>query len=152
MGSVCVCMCVYLRECASVCHCGRDVECRMSDDQAWDYGNKLQVKKSISMSHTSAESTHHNLNHRHRHTLSCTTTQKCVHTYMHTHTLTAFVCFGREGSVSLGSASTCSLLSWKKMNKYRANRTNHSSHALWHPFLYFKAHSHTHIRTHIPFI
>lgn len=85
----------------------------------------------------------------------CTTERECMHTcthalthsHAHARSLTPFVCFGREGSVPLSSASTCSLLSWKKLNKYRANKTNHSSHALWHPFLVV---SYTHItHTHI---
>lgn len=84
------------------------------------------------------------------HTLWSTATQKCAraHTHMHAHTysLAPFVCFGREGSVSLSSASTCSLLSWKKLNKYRANKTNHSSHALLTPISRGLIHIHTHTR------
>lgn len=85
------------------------------------------------MSSTSVESTQRSLNHRWTHTLRHNNTRVCAH--ICTLTLSPFVCFGREGSVSLSSASTCSLLSWKKLNKYHANMANHSSHALWHPFL-----------------
>lgn len=45
------------------------------------------------------------------------------------HTLPPIVCFGTEGNVSLGSANTCSLLSWKKTEQIPCKhcRTNHHS-------------------------
>lgn len=63
--------------------------------------------------------------HTHEHPLTHTMTE----TGAHTHTLPPIVCFGTEGNVSLGSANTCSLLSWKKTEQIPCKhcRTNHHS-------------------------
>lgn len=68
-------------------------------------------------------------------------TKAYVRTHIHTHSLCLLWQRGSVSPLALPVHVVC-CHGKKNLNKYRANRTNHSSHVLWHPFLWPNSQTH----------